>query len=433
MNYIKGKIKEFYLLTSEVENIFLNEYMPGASGEHVKVYLFGLMYAQQNEEMTHETLARQLRLSAEDVDKAWTYWSEMGVVRKHPHGVPGLLNYDIEFLSLRGQMYGRPQEPEEETEPAMQADSNAAEPAAESPVPQAMSSQNLKDMLADIERISGKVLSAKEIQEVCSWLKDFGAAPEVVAFAFDYCANRGKSNIKYISRVVADWSEQGFRTADDVKEFLGGLDQRYAEHKRILQALGMNRGATEAEKQLMDTWLDEMHFNMERILEACARTVSISNPNLRYVNKVLENWQQEASRDGRDVNKKVTVTQTVLNRYYEFLRRKAEKEAQDRREKVYAQIPQIAEIDQTLNDLGGSVSRNLLSGDRSAVERIRRQMSELEAERAVLLTENNYNIDYTDVKYSCDLCGDTGVTEEGSRCSCTNKRIEEAEIWQKAN
>ena len=53
MNYIKGKIKDFYLLTSEIENIFLNEYMPGAPGDHVKVYLFGYMYAQQGEEMSH--------------------------------------------------------------------------------------------------------------------------------------------------------------------------------------------------------------------------------------------------------------------------------------------------------------------------------------------------------------------------------------------
>jgi DnaD/phage-associated family protein len=192
----------------------------------------------------------------------------------------------------------------------------------------------------------------------------------------------------------------------------------------------MNRGATEAERQLIDTWIDDMHFNMERILEACGKTVSISNPNLRYVNKILENWQQEAGREGRDVNKKVTVTQTVLNKYYEFLRRKAEEEAQERKEQIYAMIPQIAEIDQKLSDLGSSVSRSLLSGDRSGVERIRRQMDELEGERAVLLTENNFMIDYTDVKYSCEFCRDTGVTDEGTRCECTKKRIEEAEIWQ---
>ena len=287
-------------------------------------------------------------------------------------------------------------------------------------------------MLSDVERLTGKVLSAKEMQEVYSWIQDFGASAEVILFAVEYCVSKGKENIKYISKVVAQWSEQGFKTADDVKVYLGGLEQRHAVYKRILQALGLNRGVTEAEKQLMDTWLDEMQFNMERILEACARTVSISNPNLRYVNKILENWQQEANRDGRDVNKKVTVTQTVLNKYYEFLRRKAEEEAQERKEQIYMEIPQIAEIDQTLNELGSSISRKLLAGDRSAVEQIRSRMEELEGDRAVLLTENNYTMDYTDVKYSCDMCKDTGVTEEGSRCICTTKRIEEAEIWQKS-
>ena len=425
MNYIKGKIKEFYLLTSEVENIFISEYMPAAPGEYVKVYLFGLMYAQENEEMTHRTLARQLRLSEEEMDRAWTYWAEMGVVRKHPHGMPGILNYDIEFISLRGQMYGR--QTEEETG---REDFGGKE--MEPPAAGKLANQDLKELLSDIERLSGKILSAKEAQEVFSWTRDLGASPEVITQAFEYCVNRGKSNVNYIAKVVADWSAQGFQTADDVRAHLDGLDARYAEHKRILQALGMNRGATEAEKKLMDTWMDDMHFNMERILEACARTVSISNPNLRYVNKILENWQQEAGREGRDVNKKVTVTQTVLNKYYEFLRRKAEKEAQERKEQIYAQIPQIAEIDQSLNELGSSVSRSLLSGDRSAVDRIRRKMDELEGERAVLLTENNFRIDYTDVKYSCDFCKDTGVTEEGIRCTCTNKRIEEAEIWQKS-
>ena len=418
MNYIKGKVKEFYLLTTELENIFLSEYMPGAPGEYVKVYLFGLMHASHEEAMTHQSLARHLRLSEEEVDKAWNYWADMAVVRKHVRG-PGVLNYDIEFCSLREQMYG--QHEAEESQPFY-------EEAPESPV----ANQDLKIMLSDVERLTGKVLSAREMQEVCSWVQDFGASAEVILFAVEYCVSKGKENIKYISKVVAQWSEQGFKTADDVKEYLGGLEQRHAVYKRILQALGMNRGVTEAEKQLIDTWLDEMQFNMERILEACARTVSISNPNLRYVNKILENWQQEANRDGRDVNKKVTVTQTVLNKYYEFLRRKAEEEAQERKEQIYMEIPQIAEIDQTLNELGSSISRKLLAGDRSAVEQIRSRMEELEGDRAVLLTENNYTMDYTDVKYSCDMCKDTGVTEEGSRCTCTTKRIEEAEIWQKS-
>lgn len=421
MNFIKGKIKEFYLLTSEIENIFISEYMPGAPGDYVKVYLFGFMYAQQQEEMTHQTLARQLRLSEEDVDKAWSYWAGMGAVKKHPNGTGGILSYDVEFVNLRAQMYGRAQAEEEEAE-SFGGEMDAL-----------LQNQGMKNLISDVERVTGKILSARETQEIQSWVQELGAPAEMIVFAFDYYTKRGKGRVNYISQVIMQWCRQGFTSAADAQGYLEAMEERYGVQKRILQALGMNRTATEAERQLIDTWLDEMHFNLDRILEACARTVSISNPNLRYVNKILENWAQEAKRDGRDVNKKVTVTQTVLNKYYEFLRRNAEKEAQERKEQVYAQIPRIAEIDRSINDLGSSISRLLLSGDKAAVENVRRQMKSLEGERAVLLTEKNFTIDYTDLKYSCEFCGDTGVTEEGQRCTCTAKRIEEAELWQKTN
>ena len=106
-------------------------------------------------------------------------------------------------------------------------------------------------------------------------------------------------------------------------------------YKRVLQSLGLNRGATEAEKRLMNVWFDEMHCSLERVLEARDRTLSAANPNLRYVNKVLENWYEEAKARGLDVNQKTTVTQAVLNQYYEFLRRQAEETAQAHKREIY--------------------------------------------------------------------------------------------------
>jgi len=421
MNFIQGRVKEFYLLTSEIENIFISEYMPGAPAEYVKVYLYACMYAQQREEMTHQSLARQLRISEEEVDRAWTYWEQLRAVKKHPHGSGGLLSYDIEFVNLREQMYGRPR--------AVKEDKKVYSEDAE----KLLVNREAKNMISDVERLTGKVLSSREAQEIQNWVTDLGVSPELITFAFSHYAPKGKGRINYISQVITQWCEQGFRTPEEAQNYLNEMEKKYGQQKRVLQALGMNRNATEAESELMDRWFDEMGFSLERVLEACARTVSISNPNLRYVNKILENWAQEAKRDGRDVNKKVTVTQTVLNKYYEFLRRNAEKEAQMRKEQVYSRIPRVEEIDRILGEQGSSISRLLLSGDRSGADSARRRMKQLEEERAVLLTEHNFTIDYTDLKYSCEICRDTGMTEEGRRCSCAAKRTEEAELWQKTN
>lgn len=77
--------------------------------------------------------------------------------------------------------------------------------------------------------------------------------------------------------------------------------------------------------------------------------------NIRYVNGILEKWYEEAKSDGRSVNSKITVTQAVLNRYYEHLRRKAEEEAEARKQEVYTRLPRIEEIDGQLIDLGKNV------------------------------------------------------------------------------
>ena len=83
MNFKKEINKDFYLRDTHVENIFINEYMPQAPGNYVKVYLFALMYADFDKNMTNETIAKHLGMEDEDVLKAWTYWEKLGVIRKH--------------------------------------------------------------------------------------------------------------------------------------------------------------------------------------------------------------------------------------------------------------------------------------------------------------------------------------------------------------
>ena len=169
---------------------------------------------------------------------------------------------------------------------------------------------------------------------------------------------------------------------------------------------------------------------MDKILEACSRASFISNPNLRYVNKVLMNWYEEAKINGRNVNSKGGVTQSVLNKYYEYLRNKEQNEAEARRAEVYSKIPRIEELDTEMMELGQKLSRVVLEGNPSKLNEIKRLMKLMEKERSVLLTENNYREDYTDIKYACDKCSDTGITEDGQRCSCIKERMGEAELWQ---
>ena len=416
MSFKREKIKDFYLLSTDVENIFINEYMPTAPGDYVKVFLYGLLYAQNQGQITHRQMALQLGMSEEKLEEAWDYWEKMGIITKKY--VINSQRYSIEFKNLRSMMYSEGFKTEE-----------VIDKKEESP----LINNQFKELVSEVEKFFGRPLSPKESQEVASWIEEEGATKEVVLGAVEYCIEKGKRGINYIAKVVLQWNENGFKTSEDVKNHIASLEERFGNYKKILQALGLNRAATEAEREMIDNWFDIMQFNMERVMDACVKASFISSPNLRYVNKVLENWYEEAKVDGRNVNNKSTISNADLNRYYEYLRKQAEAEAEERKEEVYNKLPRVKDLDEDLLALGIKLSKTLLGGNFLEIEDIKKRIASMEEERAILLTENNYREDYTDIKYACDKCNDTGVTEEGGRCSCVGKRMGEAELWQNSS
>ncbi len=414
MKFDKGKTKDYYLLTTDVENVFINEYMTEAPGDYVKAYLYGLFSSEHGMEIKTSLMAEVLRMDEDRLREAWEYWERMHVIEIEE----GEEGPTVRFLNLREQFYTG----SDQAEPSASESENISEPAPD---------RSLKELAEAGEALVGRPLNGKELQEVASWLKDLNLSKEAILKAIDHCAETGKNNIAYVSKMLMGWDKEGLKSETDVRDYLDRISERQGVYRRILNSLGLRRNITQAEKKLVDSWMDDMHFEMERILEACEKASFTQSPNLRYVNKVLENWKQEADSFGRDVNQRVTVTQNTLNKYYEYLRNQAEKRAEGRKQEVYNKLPEIRQIDINLQSLSSKISRGLLGGSSvQDMDSVRKEIRDLEKERAILLTENNYALDYTDIKYLCAKCSDTGIDENGQRCTCVKERMGEAELWQ---
>ena len=412
MKFDKGKTKDYYLFTTDVENVYINEYMTEAPGEYVKAYLYGLFCSEHGMELKSALMAEVLHMDEDRLREAWEYWERMNVVAIEEEED----DYTVVFLSLREQLFSG----EQGVERAIDMSDEVMD-----------EDEEFKRLTEAAEDMLGRPLNGRELQEIDSWTKELGVPGEVIHEAFDYCVEIGKPSINYISKVILAWAKEGLTDREMVKEYLEKTSERQGIYRRILNSLGLKRNVTEAEKRLVDSWLDDMKFSPERILEACEKAGFTQSPNLRYVNKVLENWKQEADAWGRDVNQRVNVSQNTLNKYYEYLRNQAEKRAEGRRQEVYNKLPEIRQIDINLQSLSSKISRGLLGGSTvQDMNTVRQEIRNLEKERAILLTENNYALDYTDVKYLCPKCSDTGIDENGQRCSCTRERMGEAELWQ---
>ena len=124
----------------------------------------------------------------------------------------------------------------------------------------------------------------------------------------------------------------------------------------------------------------------------------------------------------------------AMARYDEAKQRRAELYRQ-REETIYAKIPRIAEIDR---DLSGTMSKIISSAlrrgvdPRPAIDALREENLSLQRERAELLVQHGYPMDYLEKKPACERCGDTGWGSDGL-CGCLleyYERVQNEELSQ---
>lgn len=407
MSFKRERTNDYFLLDTAVENIFINEHMASAPGDFVKVYLLASMYANLELDITNEEIARHLSMDHEDVLKAWTYWEKIGAVRKLRKSPEDKFNYDIEFVVLKEQLYGK---------------SSRKTYSSEQNTHNLMADKEIKDMFDAIEKISGRVINGTELMEVLSWINEYNATPEIIVYGYSYCIQKKKKDIKYIAAVIKAWAAEGLRDVLSVEKHLSENEKKQYLYKRVFQALGFSRNATEEERRIMDTWFETMEFSLDKVLMACNKTSGITNPNINYVNKVLVNWFEEQKQGGKSgADGKKELTNSEIAKYYETLRKQNEEAADERRRAVYDAVPRIKEIEDELTNLSAEMSKIIISDriDRDkAIEDLRGKIDAISTEKAFLLTDNGFEIDYMDVKYRCPKCKDTGILETGERCQC---------------
>lgn len=420
MKFKRQSIKDYYLHDTRVENMFINEYMAQAPGDYVKVYLLALMYADINVPLENDNIAKQLSMADEEVLMAWTYWEGQGLIKKHYKDPADKFNYQVEFLNLRELVYGKK---------TKQRKSEAKVPEA---LKNLMEDDSLSEMYKQIEEITGRLLGGQEPAGILTWIEDLGVSPAFIVYAYSYCtANRGNNKYKYVSAVVREWAEKGMKTVEEAENYLRENDSRHYLYKRVLKELGFMRNPTAQEKRIMDSWFDELNFDIEKVLAACAKTSGISSPNLNYVNSVLVAWSKGDTGTGKQGGGNASsrgaggkINQVM--RSYDDDRIKNEATAESRRAEVYGRVPQIRKIDNEVRELGFDISKIMLSGrsdSKTKIKEMKNRIDRLNEEKAFLMTENNFKIDYMDPVYTCALCRDTGVLDTGERCSCFAKKL----------
>ena len=118
-----------------------------------------------------------------------------------------------------------------------------------------------------------------------------------------------------------------------------------------------------------------------------------------------------------------------LLKEYERKKINAELDLDRRKKNLYKLIPRLEEIDNELNSFAINTAKNILnnSSNSSSVENLKKKIEDLKKEKELILSQNNYSLDYLKPFYECKICNDTGFILDNNykttMCNCLKQKL----------
>jgi len=290
---------EFDLGEMSIENMFITEFMPSASGTYVKVYLLSLLFSkEENRKFRYDNqmIASMLSLPIQDVHEAWVYWEKVGLIKRHFH--EDQVHYDVEFISLRSLYI---QNNYTNKTIASQNRNRVADKTQDNPFK--LENEAFQTLIKSVEKIMGHPLTYVEHREINDFFENYTRNADLILRAFSYCyIDRKIRNIKTVKSTLLSWIEIGLNSVEDVNRYIQESSLRYGIYKEVLKLLGITfRQPNTSERDLIDKWMDEYAIEandlFEIIKDLSKKTLNI---NFNYLDKNFESMHSKNSHTFAD-------------------------------------------------------------------------------------------------------------------------------------
>lgn len=252
-----------------VENLFIQEYLPAARGDYVKVYLYALYTsAHPKKELSAAEIAQELGMPQSDVEGALRYWERRHLLVRLTDNPPAYQLKSPAQLLLSG-------------EAGMEADSAFV-----------AFSEDIYALFGDRRKVR-----PSEIAQAYEWVQDLGLRQETVLMLLSHClSTRGAQfSFKLAEPEAVRMREANVVTAEDAEAFFAHSKKEQDGARAVLRRLGKRRQPSQDELDLYRKWTQEWRYEPDAILEACAETTK-GEPTFAYLDGILNGIRTRAER-----------------------------------------------------------------------------------------------------------------------------------------
>ena len=333
-----------------VSDIFIDQYMPKANGEFVKVYLYLLRATGSGAGIaTISEIADHFSNTEADIIRALNYWASEGILQLQSGADGQIMGINLCSLSVSGMQAAQSNIQSAVADNAAQNNlqnsvvNNAAQNILQNSVvnnaaqnistvntrmhdsvveklksqtpDKAASSQkeytldeikefrknpDISELFFIIETYLKHTLSSTDTNMVLYWLGELHFSTDLVEYLVEYCITKGHSSLRYMNKVALGWADAGIKTVDQAKDDAAAHSQIYYS---VMKALGITgRNLVDSEVSLINKWVGEYGFDIELVKAACSKTISaIQKPSFEYTDSILANWRKKDVHTLKDV------------------------------------------------------------------------------------------------------------------------------------
>ena len=311
-----------------VPNKFIEEYMPEASGEFVKVYLYLLRSIQSHaSDCSISKIADLFNHTEKDIIRAIKYWERQGLMSidyNSDKTISGIHFIDFQnsdggyeitssspvsgntSFSSNASVETLNSEHSKSTIDPMAVKNSIIEPAKREfsldEIKEFCKDPEVAEMIFIIETYLKHPLNSSDQNYVFYWLEELHFTPELIEYLVEYCISKGHSSLRYMDKVALSWAKEDITTVEQAKENAAIHSKAYYA---VIKALGISgRNLADSEAALVTKWSREFGFDIDLIQEACKRTISATHqPSFEYTDSILTKWHNSKVHNLADVSK----------------------------------------------------------------------------------------------------------------------------------
>lgn len=323
--------------STTVSNEFIDNYMPFANGEFVKLYVYLLRCVSDNQTtISVSALADFFNQTDADIVRALKYWDKVGAIiltiADNGHDIEGITFCDLNTAKHSAQLT------QTVTDFTAVSGSNIA-PISVEAVP-AIKSVDTKAMVSSIDAYTAKRaidaagttgtaytpsqikslsskddfsmilyavgaylggnLSSQETSTIAYLYDTLHFPADLIDFLVEYCVTKGKKSMRYIEKVALSWADEGITTVAQAKEATTNYNEATYS---VLNAFGITgRTAGKSEQDYISKWTNQFGFDIDIIIEACDRTLRATHqPSFEYADSILSKWQAANVKSSEDI------------------------------------------------------------------------------------------------------------------------------------